>query len=356
MKKTLYLICCFLFMAISISAQTRYYDATEFKIIGKGDWNTESPYYRLPSSVQGKTRGAVWALGTNSAGIAVRFRSNSKFIAAKWETVNNHMNHMSDTGTKGLDLYALKDGKWQYVITGRPNTDGKTETNLITGLDGEMREYMLYLPLYDTTKKLEIGVDSTSIIEMPKINSPKAEKTVIVYGTSITQGGCANRPGMCYTSILSRKLDCNFVNLGFSGNGQLDLPIAEVMANAKADCFVLDCLPNCTLEQMDTLAIPFIKIIREKHPNTPIILVETVIFPFAEFQASTDKLLADKNVLWNKIYTTLKKGGDKNIYYLKTKGMIGYDQEATVDGIHFTDLGFLRFADHAYPMIKRLVK
>ena len=140
-------------------------------------------------------------------------------------------------------------------------------------------EYLLYLPLYDGLANLEIGVQPSAVIGNPEINSPQKEKPVVFYGTSITQGGCASRAGMAYPNQLSRMLDRQIVNLGFSGNGQLDPEIAEFMAGIDASCFVMDCLPNVSIAQMQEKYARFVEIIREKKPYVPILMVETILFP-----------------------------------------------------------------------------
>ena len=163
-------------------------------------------------------------------------------------------------------------------------------------------EYMLYLPLYDGLENLEIGVKSTATISNPLVDSPRREKPVVFYGTSITQGGCASRPGMAYPNQLSRMLDRQIINLGFSGNGQLDLEIAEVMADIDASCFVMDCLPNVTVSQMDEKYFRFLEIIREKKSDIPILLVETILFPHMYFDQTVFLLLKEKNATLQKIF------------------------------------------------------
>lgn len=340
----------------SSSDSIKYVDASTLQLIGKGFSDTQKLYERLPASLDGKTRQPVWNLSRNCSGLAIRFRTNSPVIAAKWEVTDDvFMNHFTMTGIKGLDLYCLKNGVWQFVNTARP-TAKATETVIINHMAGNEEEYMLYLPLYDGLASLEIGVKSTASIDQPLIDSPRKGKPVVFYGTSITQGGCASRAGMSYPNILSRKLDKEIVNLGFSGNGQLDLEVAEVMADIDASCFVIDCLPNVTVAQMNEKYARFLDIIREKKPDTPILLVETILFPHMYFDQTVFSLLADKNKTLARIFQERKAKGDKNIYYQKAENLIGTDNEATVDGIHLTDLGFLRISENLYPVIRKLIK
>ena len=151
-----------------IYAQLVYHDASKFPLLGKATEATGARYERLPDSLKNISRAPLWNLSRNSAGMAIRFRSNSTTIAAKWEAlINFHMNHMTDTGAKGLDLYCLqKNGEWRFVNSGRPN--GKTnQATIIANMQPEEREYMLYLPLYDGLVSLSIGVDSLATIDQP---------------------------------------------------------------------------------------------------------------------------------------------------------------------------------------------
>ena len=43
-------------------------------------------------------------------------------------------------------------------------------------------------------------------------------------------------------------------------------------------------------------------------------------------------------------YQKMIDAGYKNIFYVESENAFGPDQEETVDGVHFTDLGFMRYA------------
>jgi lysophospholipase L1-like esterase len=340
----------------AVTDSLKYAKATDFELIGKGFTDTQNPFGRLPLSIKERTRPPVWSLSKNCSGLAIRFRTNSTVIAAKWEVTGDVvMNHFAPSGIKGLDLYGLKNGKWQFVNSARP-AGKKTTAVIIDHMAGELMEYLLYLPLYDGLANLEIGVQPSAVIGNPEINTPKKEKPVVFYGTSITQGGCASRAGMAYPNQLSRMLDRQIVNLGFSGNGQLDPEIAEFMAEIDASCFVMDCLPNVSIAQMKEKYARFVEIIREKKPYVPILMVETILFPHMYYDQTVYSLLQEKNATLQKIFAEQKKRHDRNIYYVKGDRLIGNDSEGTVDGVHLTDLGFLRMSQNLYPVIHKLIK
>ena len=342
----------------ALSAQNVVYtDASVFPVCGKVSDKTNTRYERLPSELQGVSRDPVWYLGQHSAGLYVRFRSNSTSIHARWEsTFNNTMTHMTDTGTKGLDLYTIVDGEWRHVCSAQPQ--GKTsERTIIANMDPIEREYMLYLSLYDGVGSLEIGVDEGASLEQPAVDRPSREKPIVMYGTSILQGGCANRPGMAHTNILSRRLDREVINLGFSGNALLDMEIAELMASVEdPGLYVLDYAPNAYADMIDANGETFFRVIRDAHPDVPVIFIEDVIFPHTVFDKEMLAEVTLKNEAQKRLFLKLKKAGEKNIYYIAAEGMIGDDGEATVDAIHFTDLGMMRYVDHVLPTIQKALK
>lgn len=354
MRTKLFLFC--LLLTTMAGAQIVYHDASAFPLLGKATEATATRYERLPDSLQHISRKPLWDLGRHSAGLAVRFRSNSTCIAARWEVRDNRsMNHMTPTGIKGLDLYCLQDGEWIFAGSGRPQ--GKVnKATIVKNMLPQEREYLLYLSLYDGVTSLAIGVDSLSEILQPAVDLPRREKPIVFYGTSILQGGCASRPGMAHTNILERRLNRECINLGFSGNALLDLEIAHLMASVDASMFVLDFVPNATVEQMRERADEFYSIIRRKHPHTPILFIEDPIFTHSPFDTRIAKEVKDKNETLNAIFQSLKQRGEKNIYFLSSRDIIGHDGEATVDGIHFTDLGFMRYAEVLYPILKKHIK
>ena len=345
-----------LLLAASTHAQLLYHDASAFPLLGKATDATLTRYERLPASLESVSRKPLWDLGRNSAGLALRFRSNSTCIGAKWEVRDNRsMNHMTPTGIKGLDLYCLQDGKWVFAGSGRPQGKVNEATN-VKNMDPEEREYLLYLSLYDGVTSLAIGVDSLSTLDQPTVDLPVREKPVVFYGTSILQGGCASRPGMAHTNIISRRLNRECINLGFSGNAFLDLEVAKVIAEVEASVFVLDFVPNASVAKMKERMETFYRIIRGKHPDTPIIFIEDPIFPHTFYDERIAKEVQRKNDTLKEIFNRLKKINEKNIILISSKNMLGEDGEATIDGIHFTDLGMMRYADLVCPIIKKAIK
>ena len=337
-----------------IDTETVYYGKDYFIIEGTiiPVSEKESPYDRLPASYKDIVRKPVWDLSKSSAGLAIRFVTDSPYIKVKWEVLNNFsMNHMPDTGIKGVDLYYKNNSEWQYINTGRPQ-GFKNQYTLIENMSNELKEFKIFLPLYDSVKNIEIGIDSSSSIEKA-INNDK--QPIVFYGTSITQGGCASRPGMAHTNIISRKLDLDVVNFGFSGNGRMEQPIAELISNVDAKLYIIECLPNMiSPENITKKTIPLVNTIRKNNPLSPIVLIDLFKTPISILNSNSKR---DSNSMDDALKSEFKKMidlGYNNLYYLETPKIIDSDNEGTVDAIHFTDLGFLRYADFLIDSLSKL--
>ncbi len=334
---------------------TVWYDATQFEILGQAWTDLAHPYDRLPVHAETKVRPELWRLSTHSSGLVIYFSSNATSIHVRWYLrYNADLSHMAATGVKGVDLYAWNEGKWQFINCGRPS--GKeNETKLITGMSSEWKEFLLYLPLYDGIDSLFIGINSNSEIRSPG-ESRLSGKPIIFYGTSITQGGCATRPGMAYTSIIERQLGREVINLGFSGNGRMEPELAELMSGIDAACYVIDCLPNLNSEQVTERTIPFVELLKGKQPEIPVLLIESVIPEDAFFNQERRSEVEAKNKNLFASFQQLQQQGIQKLYYVPWEKLVGYDHEATVDGVHYTDLGFMRYADRIIQYLEGILE
>lgn len=365
MKKSSFVLIVFLLFACSLFAfpitgskealgdSTKYYDGQEFTIIGK--YHGEKNYVRFPQQYKNLLRKDVWDLGQHSAGMGIRFRSNASDITVRWTVSgNNSMDHMPSTGVKGIDLYAYIDDHWRYVNTGR--VKGKTNEFTLVKTEGKTyREYLLNLPLYDGIESLSIGINSSAEITLPKENYLTTKNPVVYYGSSIAQGGCASRPGMAFTNILSRALDCSFINLGFSGNGTFDQSVGDAMCEIDAALYVIDCNPNTQKDLIYERAVELVKLLKKKRPDVPVLLVEGYYYENG-FVKPLDSDAEKKRVELRRAFKVLKGSGVKQLYYQKGDGLIGDDHEGTVDGVHPNDLGMLRMAESLEPTIRKIIR
>lgn len=363
---------------LSISVATRestsplnWYDAHLLTIEGIGFKDVGTSFSRLPVRALDKVSSDVRTLSRHTAGICIRFATDSTTISAIWNG-GEGMYHMAPTGSNGLDLYvhrprssrvvttetptlpnvgvhifeeesasALSD--WVFVGVGRPKRE-RTMAQLTNSQSGGIQEYLLYLPLYAPVSELKIGVASGAFIS-PVLKRPVDARPLVFYGTSITQGGCASRAGMCHTALLGRWLDREVINLGFSGSGKSEPIMAQLVSEIDACAYVVEPLPNMTLTMTNERIVPFVKILRERHPQTPILLVENPLFPGN----------AAQNTALRKAISTLERDGVKGLYRLPAEPQLAGPENATVDGVHPTDLGFMRMAQAYFPVLKGIL-
>lgn len=325
-----------------------WHAAHSIGVEGQGWTDTSDPFDRLPARAKKLVRPPVWSLSQHSAGICVRFVTDATEIHARWtlRSANLAMNHMPATGVSGLDLYVKTTtvddrlNPWRWLAVGRPSAK-KNQVKLVSGIPAGKREYLLYLPLYNGIESLEIGVPAASTVWKPTART-SGLKPVVFYGTSITQGGCASRPGMVHTAILGRWLNAPVINLGFSGNGRMEPEIATLMTELDASVFVIDCLPNITAGDVAARTEPLVRILRKVHPDVPIVLVEDRSYTDSFLLVSKrERNLASRKAL-RTVYDRLKESGDQDLYYIPGEDLIGDDGEGTVDSSHPTDLGFFR--------------
>ncbi len=328
---------------------TLWFDVRVIGVEGQG-WEEDelaSPFDRLPARAQGVVRDAVWGLSRDSTGLCVRFVTDATKIQARWNLISSQLEmvHMPATGVSGLDLYARDDdGQWRWLSVGRPTAQENTVT-LCEGIIPGRREYLLYLPLYNGVSEVAIGIPAENSLYTAPAYSDEVAKPIVFYGTSITQGGCASRPGMVHTSILGRWFDRPVINLGFSGNGRMEAEVTEFMAEIDAAVFVIDCLPNIGADEVAARTEPMVQILREAHPETPILLVEDRTYSDALFNAGKRERNDSSRVALRAAYERLIADGDEHLYYLEGEHLLGTDNEGTVDSSHPTDLGFYRQAE-----------
>jgi lysophospholipase L1-like esterase len=317
-----------------------------FKLYGF-EWIVEDNVYRrLPVHPDWEIREAVDQLANHTAGGQIRFRSDSKKILIRVELrEKSGMNHMPATGQSGFDLY-IKDGAVQrYVKTTRfPADTISYQVELLNTDDKQMRDLTLNFPLYNGVNSVLIGIKAQSRVRAPRPFSRKGK--VVIYGTSITQGGCVARPGMAYSNILSRKLDVQFVNLGFSGNGRGEPALAHLINQISGTSFIiLDYEANAGETIFNTLG-PFVSILREKHPDTPILIMSKIRYANARAGSQAYKAMMERRDFQKNLVDESRSAGDENIYFLDGSTVLGDDyDECTVDGSHPTDLGSARIAD-----------
>ncbi|HYR58143.1 MAG TPA: SGNH/GDSL hydrolase family protein [Chthoniobacteraceae bacterium] len=330
-----------------------WHDVTQWGVEGRvwPDLERERWFDRLPASAQGKVTPKVWDLSRDSAGMMVRFKTDATTIGAHYVLRSEHLANpnMTAIGASGIDLYARDEsGKWRWVGNTKPEKK-EVKQALIGGLAPGWREYAAYLPLYNGIETLAIGVPPGAKFEgLP----PRAEKPIVFYGTSITHGASASRPGMVHTAILGRRFDRPVVNLGFSGNGKMDAAVGEFLAKIDAAVFVIDCLPNMGPPEVRAKCPPLVRQLKAARPETPVVLVEDRRWGNTWIRPERQKFHDENHAALRECFDSLKKEGVTKLYYIPGDALIGDDAEGSTDGSHPNDLGFVRQAAIFEPVLR----
>ncbi|MEO1524351.1 MAG: SGNH/GDSL hydrolase family protein [Planctomycetota bacterium] len=304
---------------------------------------------RLPASAESRVTKSVWNLSRHSAGMMVRFKTDATAIHVHYKLLNRNlaMSHMPATGVSGIDLYARDaEGRWRWVQVTRPNSQ-EIKTKLVSGLAPGFREFAAYLPLYNGVEFLSIGVDPESKFETLE---PR-RKPIVFYGTSITHGACASRPGMVHTAILGRRFDRPVVNLGFSGNGKMHEEVGDYLIQIDAAAYVIDCLPNMNAELVSERCVPLVKQLRAAKPKTPIVLVEDRRNTNSWIMPARDAHHTANHRALREAFEQLKRESIDGLYYIPGDALYGRDGDGATDGSHASDLGFMRQADEFAPVL-----
>ena len=325
-----------------------FYDARYEPFSHHGVWYEDGKFYRVDKNVALKVSPNVVQKSTQTAGGRIRFKTDSPYIAVKAVLHNTEdVSIMAEVATKGFDFYA--DGNFIRSFAPVPGQgDGDFES--LREVEGECREreITINMPLYSGVFELYIGLKEGATLAAA--DPYKISKPVVFYGSSITNGACASRPGMTYESIISRKLDCDFHNLGFGGSAKGEPAIVEYIASFEMSAFILDYDFNApTVEYFRATHEPMFKAVREAHPTLPIIMLSRPHDLHKDLVKSFYEVIKET-------YENAVSAGDKNVYFINTPTIFaGLGEDFTVDSIHPNDLGFLRMAEAVGEILSRVL-
>lgn len=332
-------------------SQIEFYKISSNGIVG--EYDKDKDFRRLNEEDKKNVRNAVWDLAQNSSGIQIHFSTNSTKIAVQYELSEfSNGGNINNVAKNGIDLYVKNKNSWQFVNSGTPLSK-KNKFLLIKNLSNSNKEFILNLPLYNSIEGIEIGVEENSKIEFRS----HFQNKIAVYGTSITQGASASRPGLAYTNILSRKLNTEIINLGVSGNAHFEKNIADILCKINADYFIIDATPNSSPEIIQKNSRLFFETLYSCKPSTSIIVLESIIRENSKLNNGDEntfgtlKYIQKQNQELAKTISALKS---EKIYYIKSDSLIGNDTEGTVDGTHLNDLGMHRISQAIIKEIQQI--
>ncbi len=308
--------------------------------------HTDGTYIRMPEEALTDKSEGVQNLARHTAGGRVRFRTSAEKLAFYVENPSTfHMNHMPQTGISGIDVYV----NGVFSASFRPANISAVYSEGEMVLSGKVNNIEIGMPLYNGVRHLYIGIPKGKKILPAK--PYKVDTPVVYYGSSITQGGCASRPGNSYQGFISRHLKVDYINLGFSGNAKGEETMARYIASLDMSAFVMDYDHNApNMAHLEATHEPFFKIIRAAHPDLPIIMVSRPNI-WSKGEDGRDDIV-------RKTYENAVAAGDTNVWYISGKKLFGtLDREdCTVDRCHPNDLGFYRMAQAIEPVLKAALK
>ena len=295
-------------------------------------------FRRMPEAVAKSVNEGVYGLHSNGAGGRICFVTDSPYVAIKTEYIPGKLPHFALSGSAGFDMYARYEQEDRYVGNFMPPfdvTDGYE--SVIDFAECGERYITINLPLYSSASKLYIGLKAGSVLkEAPEY---RVKKPVVYYGSSITQGGCASKPGSSYQSILSRRFDCDYINLGFSGSARGEDEMTDYIKGLDMSVFVLDYDHNApTTEHLEQTHGKMFRAIRAAQPTLPI-----VIMPRPKYYLTEEERIRHEIVY--RTYQEAKAAGDENVYFISGRKLMEIvGDNGTVDGCHPTDSGFFSMA------------
>lgn len=324
-----------------------WFGAESLGLEGRAFSNLANPFDRLPANLTSNVNGGVRAEMRCSAGMQLRFATDSRKLVFKWTLATGRisMYHMASTGTSGIDVYRYDKGKgrWFYVATG--SADGRTKAGRLEIAWKPGEACIVNLPLYNGVKSFSAGVEKGARVDAAPPHAGGIAKPVVFYGSSITQGACASRPGMAYVNIVGRELDIPVVNLGFSGSCAMEMEMCGHVAAIDASCYVLDGLWNMGSTKdarprpgrnVEENYEPFVRRLRALRPGVPIVMAGMCEFGNKP-ENNRDKFVRG-------LYGKLLAEGWKDVYFIPKSAFYPGDGEETVDGIHPNDWGMKHIA------------
>lgn len=318
------------------------------KVFGVPFFEEKKKFERLPEYLREKLKNLEF-LGRRCPGARVGFRTDAEEF-----TVKLYLKTLSPD--VAMSLYSCQSA---YVMVGdRQNSEF---TALINPPDYEtkvfektvkkssnMEEVTIWLVRNEEIENVEIIFPDDACVKEP---TPYKYGKALYYGSSITEGGCCCNVINAYNAILSRWLDLDYYNFGFSGNARGELDMADYINTIDMDLFILDYDYNApSLEHFQNTHEAFFKRIRQAHPDMPVLMMTRPNFDHC------DNAKERRDVVEN-TYNNAIKAGDKNVYYIDGETLFGENdrQLCTIDRIHPNDLGFYRMATAILPVMKKML-
>lgn len=351
----LLLFCAALLATAQNSGFKKFYftEAASLTMVGKM-MPTTNPYHRIDTmKYKGFLAKEVRQIQCPT-GMAIAFKTNSTSIAIYTDYQYAFVDLPSTNGIayRGYDLYIKKDGEWVYAASHTLSMYHLTDTlRLISNMNNEEKECLLYLPIFSEPNSIQIGVEKGATLS--SLDNPFRHR-ICIFGSSFTHGVSTSRPGMNYPAQLSRMTGLQLLNLGCSGNCKLQSYFADVLVDVDADAFIFDAFSNPTIAQIKERLFPFIEKIQAAHPGKPLIFQHTIRREGRNFRVDEEEEeQARIDVADSMMAIAVKKYKDVYFIYPNASAPL---HEASVDGTHPDDYGYTLWAESIRKPVLKILK
>jgi hypothetical protein len=314
--------------------------------------NENSNWNRIPERIMNDISESLAWVAPQPSGGMIRFKTGSTRMSLKVRLLREENSALcTPTLLSGFCAY-LGTGREKKFLGGqiapmKPELEYRIDRVLPEGEN----EVTLYTPLQNLIDAIEIGLDEGTSLSGP--SSFTIEKPILFYGSSITCGFSASRPGLTYPARVCRELDANLINYGFGGNAKGDPEIAEVIASLELSCFVMDYDHNTpSLEHLEKTHEPFFNLIRTARPDLPIVLVSSPVLH------KNPSFFGKRRDAIRQTYENAVEAGDKRVRFVDGSEFFPADSwwDYTVDNLHPNDNGFKRMAEVILPVIEEVLE
>ena len=287
-----------------------------------------------------------WRLSRRCPGARLRFRTDSGEIGIR-------VRFASISVDPGMSLYSCQGVNGfagsRYLGLARPES---YETPFLSGSfrkDAAMEDVTVFLPRNEIITGIDILLEDHALLEPP--TAYRYPVPILYYGNSVTEGACCSKPANAYSALLSRWLDADYVNFGFSGSAKGELVLADYIHTIPKSILVMDYDHNAPdAAHLRATHRAFFERVRTLEPTLPVVFMSASNFEWLPDAALRRQIIRDT-------YEGAKAAGDENVYFIDGQTLWGQtDRDAcTADCLHPNDLGMYRTAQALRPVIEGIL-
>lgn len=288
-------------------------------------------YPRADPLDAGRLPADTWATARIPVGVRLELVGSAPAVRVEYRTETD------DLGYRGPGAGAAFEAWWGgRRIDGAPAVLGSGTAELRLG--GGPERTIVYLP--EGMRPTVLGIEPLGGELAPAPPQPRW----VAYGDSIAEGWVASAPARAWPAVAGRRFGLDVVNLGYAGSARGELATAEQLAGLAADVISIGHGTNCwtriphSAAMMRAGTAAFLEVVRQGHPDTPIVVTSPVLRPDAEQMPNRlGATLVDLRSAVEDATRERMARGDRRLRLVRGGGLLRADQ--LPDGIHPGDQG-----------------